>query len=49
MALVPICINCTKYKPSNNRKGICTLVAHQNKALTKERKRNEKCDNFVSK
>ena len=52
MALVPMCVNCTKYKPLNNRKGTCTQTEHGNKAITKERKRNEKCINaqyFVSK
>jgi hypothetical protein len=52
MALVPMCINCTQYKPFNNRKGICTHATQANKAMTKERKRNEKCVNaqyFISK
>jgi|GEM_PF-2885151 len=49
MALVPMCHNCTKYKPLNNRKGLCTQVEHKEKALTKERKRNEKCSYFISK
>jgi hypothetical protein len=52
MALVARCGNCTKYKPLNNIKGTCTQAEHQSKAITKERKRHDKCVNaqyFVSK
>ena len=45
MALVPRCENCTNYKPLNHTKGQCTHSAHQNNALTKERKRHDKCVN----